>query len=249
MKSVLSQVDFLYMQSEADADRIKALGADPGAVGVMGNFKFDFKPDSADAPEWLHRVKGRIFLAGSTHKGEEAIIIEAFRKIREDFHDVVLILAPRHPERFAEVAAVLREKEVAYIKRSSMTDVHTPAFQAILLDTMGELPKVYARSEVSFIGGSLVPVGGHNIMEPAYWSRPVLFGPYMNNFPVASEFLKKGAAIQVNNRGEIVQAVRSLLNNPEEALRMGEKAKTLVVQNTGAAARAIDLLRRYLGNS
>jgi len=249
MKRVLSQVDFLYMQSEADADRIKALGADPGAVGVMGNFKFDFKPDSAEAPEWLHRVKGRIFLAGSTHKGEEAIIIEAFRNIREDFHDVVLILAPRHPERFAEVASVLREKEVDYIKRSSMTDDHTPAFQAILLDTMGELSKVYARSEVSFIGGSLVPVGGHNIMEPAYWSRPVLFGPYMNNFPVASEFVKKGAAIQVNNRGEIVQAVRSLLNNPEEALRMGEKAKTLVVQNTGAAGRAMDLLRRYLGNS
>jgi 3-deoxy-D-manno-octulosonic-acid transferase len=247
MKNVLSHVDFLYMQSQADADRITALGADTGRVGVMGNFKFDFEPNSPETPQWLDKVKGRIFLAGSTHKGEETIIVDAFQKIRNEFSDVQLILAPRHPERFPDAEAVLKEKGVDYIKRTSIVDHNDIHCQAILLDTMGELSNVYARSEVSFIGGSLVPVGGHNIMEPAYWSRPVLFGPHMNNFPVASEFIKKGAAIQVSNKDDLVQSVKSLLNNPEEASRMGQKARELVEHNSGAADRAIELLRRYLG--
>ena len=199
MKEMLAYIDYLYMQSDGDADRIKLLGAAKENVGVMGNFKFDIALDKADPLKWLDHIDGKIFLAASTHEGEDEIILDAFSMIKKRYDKVRLIIAPRHPERFLSVEESIRESGFNYMKRSNIkgsgvrgqgseTDV-------ILLDTIGELSMVFSKVSIAFIGGSLVPLGGHNILEPAYWSRPIIFGPYMNNFPIAKEFIERSAAI------------------------------------------------------
>ena len=122
-------------------------------------------------------------------------------------------------------------------------------FNIILLDTIGELSRVFSKVTIAFVGGSLVPVGGHNILEPAYWAKPMIFGPYMDNFPMAKEFLDQAAAVKVNDAHEIVVAVTDLLNNSEKAGRMGLKAKAMVEKNAGAVKKAIELVRGFLGTA
>jgi 3-deoxy-D-manno-octulosonic-acid transferase len=191
MKKVLSWVDFLYMQTREDAEKIISIGADPHKVAVMGNFKFDILFNDSPAVTWQNRIKGEILLAASTHKGEEEVILDAYELIRSRMQHnehsdknkesksqalgLKLILAPRHPERFAEVEEILRKKSFSYIKRieiDPLQDEEIDKADIILLDTVGELPLLFSRVTVGFIGGSLVPKGGHNIMEPGYWSYP-----------------------------------------------------------------------------
>ncbi|MDO8281386.1 MAG: 3-deoxy-D-manno-octulosonic acid transferase [Thermodesulfovibrionia bacterium] len=248
MKKVLSDMDHLLMQSKGDAERILSIGADPGKAGVMGNFKFDLHFGDITAAGWINDINGRIFLAGSTHKGEDEIILDAFITLLDAFPDLKLVIAPRHPERFNDVEALINARGLSYIKRSDInSSSHTKLFSVILLDTVGELPIAFSRSAVTFIGGSLLPYGGHNILEPAYWSNPIIFGPHMENFPFHRDFLDSSAAILVMNSSDIVKNVTELLNNPDIAAAMGSRAKAIVDENTGAVEKAIELVRRYLG--
>ncbi len=247
MKRVLSLMDHIYMQSKDNAERIISIGAKPEKVEIMGNFKFDISFNSSAPLEWINNIKGRILLAGSTHKGEDEIILRAFEGLHKNFPDLKLIIAPRHPERFDEVENLIRERGFKYIKRSEIKGPEEISEPVILMDTIGELPRSFVSSTVTFIGGSLLPYGGHNILEPAYWSIPVIFGPHMDNFPVHREFLEESAAILVKDPSDIITNVSSLLNDPEKAKDMGMRGKAIVANNTGAVDKAVDLIRRCLG--
>jgi 3-deoxy-D-manno-octulosonic-acid transferase len=263
MKKLLAYVDFLYMQGEADAEKIEAIGADKNRVRVMGNFKYDISFDASGALDWLENINSRILLAASTHKGEEEIILNAYDSIKQTCPDLKLIIAPRHPERFKEAEEILKKRNLNFIRRSMINKLSAISdqqsakgmqplngdFDIILLDTIGELSRVFSKITIAFVGGSLVPVGGHNILEPAYWAKPMIFGPYMDNFPMAKEFLDQAAAVKVNDAHEIVMAVTDLLNNSEKAGRMGLKAKAMVEKNAGAVKKAIELVRGFLGTA
>jgi 3-deoxy-D-manno-octulosonic-acid transferase len=217
----------------------------------MGNFKYDitFQLRGGTA-EWLNRIKGKILVAGSTHKGEEEIILEAYKDIRKKREGVQLILAPRHPERFNEVETIIKKRNFQAIKRSAIQkEPGHITHDVILLDTIGELSQVYARADIAFVGGSLQPLGGHNILEPAYWGKPVLFGPYMDNFPMASDFIKEGAGIEVRGSGEMASAVEDILGDDIKADRMGQKARKMVEENMGAVEKALQLVRSSLGTA
>jgi len=265
MKKLLSKVDYFYMQDDGGAERIINLGADRNRVGIMGNFKFDMEFDHSASLNWLYPANSDILLAASTHKGEEEIILDAYTIIKKTFAELKLVLAPRHPERFDEVAELIGKKGYSYVRRSEIiqgteisgqgsvsankqrqpTDNRTP--DIILLDSVGELPNVFADITITFVGGSLVPIGGHNIFEPAYWSKPIIFGPHMDNFPAAADFLDSNAALEVTSSKNISDTVIDLLNNNDKAVQMGKNAKKIVDKNTGAVKRAIELVRSYIG--
>ncbi len=256
MKDVLLYVDFLYMQGEGDAERIIAIGAEPKKVGVMGNFKFDIELDESKSLHWTDEIKGEILLAGSTHKGEEEIILDAYEKItktRDKDLDLRLILAPRHPERFGEVEELLKKRGLNYVRRSELSvhgsrfTVHGKQPDIILLDTIGELSYLYSKVDIAFIGGSLVPHGGQNLIEAAYWEKPILFGPHMESFPIAEEFLEEAAALQVKDADDIAKTVNELLEDNEKAELIGQRAKEIVDRNTGAVKKALELVRGYIG--
>lgn len=253
MKRVLSNVDFLYMQSKADSERIITLGADKKRVGIMGNFKFDIEFDKRNPLNWMNGIKGRILLAGSTHKGEEEIILDAYELIKKRIYDLKLILAPRHPERFSEVEEILKKRDFNYVRRSMMGQdprgKSLESYDIILLDTIGELSYTYSKATITFIGGSLLPFGGHNLLEPAYWSKPLIFGPHMDNFPIATEFLDKSAALEVKDSEEIAKTVKELLENTEKARHIGQNARAIIENNRGAIKKAIDLVRGFLGTA
>jgi 3-deoxy-D-manno-octulosonic-acid transferase len=245
MKHVLSMVDSILMQGEADAERIIAIGASPDKVEVMGNLKFDMNPGNASPADWIEGLQGEIFLAASTHRGEDEIILDAYDMIRKKRQGVRLIIAPRHPERFDEVYDLIRSSGYECARRTAFRR----EADVVLLDTVGELFGLFSRADVAFIGGSLVPTGGHNILEPAYWGKPILFGPHMENFPIALDFLAQGAAVQVNDAREISGAVIDLLSNREKASGMGMNAKDIVEKNRGAVKTASEAVRRLIGTA
>lgn len=254
MKKLLPKVDYFYMQDDGGAERIINLGADRNKVGIMGNFKFDMEFDHSTSLNWLYPANNDILLAASTHKGEEEIILDAYMIIKKTFTELKLVLAPRHPERFDEVAELISKKGYSYVRRSEIiqdTEIRgqrsVSAPDIILLDSVGELPSVFANITITFVGGSLVPIGGHNIFEPAYWSKPIIFGPHMDNFPAAAEFLDSNAALEVASSKNISDTVIDLLNNNDKAVQMGKNAKKIVDKNTGAVKKAIDLVRSYIG--
>ncbi len=264
MKEMLSYIDYFYMQTDGDADRITLLGAEKEKVGVMGNFKFDIALDNAAPLAWLDHIKDKIFLAASTHEGEDEIILDAFSLIKKRYEKVRLIIAPRHPERFDNVAEMIDNRGLTYVRRSNIKGSggsrsdpsRRPASggqgagaDIILLDTIGELSRAFSRGSIAFIGGSLVPVGGHNILEPAYWSKPIIFGPYMNNFPISKEFLEKSAAIQVTHADNISETVVDILLTEEKAAELGKNAKAIVEKNKGAVNKALQLVRRLIGTA
>ena len=254
MKKLLPKVDYFYMQDDGGAERIINLGADRNKVGIMGNFKFDMEFDHSTSLNWLYSANSDILLAASTHKGEEEIILDAYMIIKKTFTELKLVLAPRHPERFDEVAELISKKGYSYVRRSEIIqDIEirgqrsVSAPDIILLDSVGELPSVFANITITFVGGSLVPIGGHNIFEPAYWSKPIIFGPHMDNFPAAAEFLDSNAALEVASSKNISDTVIDLLNNNDKAVQLGKNAKKIVDKNTGAVKKAIDLVRSYIG--
>ncbi|HBH60792.1 MAG TPA: hypothetical protein DDX85_03420 [Nitrospiraceae bacterium] len=252
MADMLSSVDFFYMQDKGDAERIIALGADTHKVGIMGNFKFDIDLHEDLPLNWLSGVSGKILLAASTHEGEEEIILEAFTIIKKELQGIKLILAPRHPERFNEAADLIEKRGLSYIRRSSLNGKEITGrsdADIILLDTIGELSRVFSRASVAFIGGSLISRGGHNVMEPAYWSKPIIFGPHMNNFPIAGEFLKRSAAVEVRDSKDIAETVLTLLRDNKKAAELGRNARSIVDKNTGAVKKAIELIRGYIGTA
>ncbi len=251
-RRVLERIALFCMQGTVDADRIVALGADPERVVVTGNMKYDDETPHVEFPAQLATVArlmdGRpVWVAGSTHRGEERLILDAFREVQKAAPESVLVLVPRHPERVPEVETLVQDAGLSCVRRSQLSEGTPGLPPVIVVDTMGELGHLYGCATVVFVGGSLVPVGGHNILEPARYRRPILFGPYMDNFgEIAEAFMREGAPHQVRDTRELVERVVALFRDPGAASRMGESAHRVLTRNQGAAERTVALIENYL---
>jgi 3-deoxy-D-manno-octulosonic-acid transferase len=242
---VFEQVTLFCMQSEEDAGRIKDIGADPAKVMITGNLKFDQKIPATQPNPVKIPAGRRVITAGSTHRGEEAALLEIFSRLREKYPQLLLIIAPRHPERFDEVEGIINSAGYDCQRR---TGLKGPVKDVLLLDTIGELRTFYALCDIAFVGGSLVKVGGHNLLEPAAMKKPVIFSRYMFNFKEISEALmSSGGGIMVRDKGELYVQLDTLLSDPERARRMGERAFRVIEANSGAAKKTIDAIGRLLG--
>ncbi len=254
IRRVLQCVDLFCMQTGDDAKRILALGASPERVHVVGNLKFDavrHADTSLLAEQWRQELRidaqRQILVAGSTHAGEEEVLLQAFRRLRGEFPDLLLILAPRHPERVAQVETAVVAHGMAVVRRSALPQGRNGAKEVILLDTVGELSGLYAVGSVSFVGGSLIPRGGQNLLEPALYGCPVLFGPHMENFIEASAyFVERGAAIQVNDAADLTRQLARLLRDQGAREKMGQAAMVALAAHQGACERTATLLERFV---
>jgi len=251
MRGVIKCIDLFGMQDAVYAQRIKELGAPEDKIKVLGNFKFDTKP-SDNIPEWTKLLTAPVIIAGSTHRGEEELIISAFEKLKNDFPDLSLIIAPRHPERFGEVEELIKARGLAYVKRTQLSGdspIHrftdSPFPHVVILDAMGELASVYGAADIAIIGGSFMEHGGQNLLEPAYWAKPVICGPHMENFPFAKEFYEKRAAIETDE-SNIFDRLKELLKSPEKRKTFGSRAKELYNEKAGAVERAVSEIDKYL---
>jgi 3-deoxy-D-manno-octulosonic-acid transferase len=248
MKKVLSSVDLFGMQGEEYSERIRNLGVKGDKIVNTGNFKFDISPP-ADFPSWAGSVQGPVITAGSTHEGEEEFIASVYRELKQDFPDLNLIIAPRHPERFKGVEEMLKLKGLSFINRSSFNSKapvsHSIHGRIILLDSVGELSALYGITHIAIIGKSFRGYGGQNPFEPASWGKAIICGPHMENFPVMEDFLREGAAIEVKEE-ELGARLKELLLSPEKARQMGSRAQELYRKNAGAVDRAMELIRQYL---
>ncbi len=234
-------------QSVTDAERFRALGANPARTHVTGNIKFDFElapqiSERGRAFRALHAPQRPVWIAASTHQDEEQTLIEAHRQILDQYPDALLILVPRHPERFATVAGLLQRAGLRVVSRSSSRTC-MPGVQVFLGDSMGELTMFYAAADVAFVGGSLVRVGGHNLLEPAALGLPVLTGPHNFNAPdIADLLIEQGATVVVRDACEIAAAVTGLLGDAAERSRRGELARAALQSNRGAVSRLFALV-------
>jgi len=250
MKRVLENIDLFVMQSQMDAERIISLGANASTVTVTGNLKFDVGSDillrSANSNLESNRL---IFVAGSTHRGEEETILDVYGEIKKFYPHIVLILAPRHPQRISEVEKLLSGRNFKFTRRTELSSSFrdNQLSEIILLDTIGELTRFYALARIVFVGGSLVPVGGHNIIEPASLGKGVLFGPHMENFEeIAQSFISRGAGRVVSNREELLNSILELLRNHEKLEKMGRAALEIVKAHIGAAEKSAALAKNLL---
>jgi 3-deoxy-D-manno-octulosonic-acid transferase len=243
------------MQSPEDADRIVRLGADPEKVWVTGSLKHASFDNNGAGPERAARALSgtgeggarQVLVAGSTHEGEEEILLEVFLALKARFPALMMILAPRHPQRFAEVEKLLKRKGLRYQKRSEMNGRVSSSAEVLFLDTLGELGDFYSIADIAFVGGSLVDAGGHNLIEPARFRKPVLFGPYMTNFAeITAEIKRAGGGIEIRDRDDLVREIGGLLADRAMAKRVGELAYDVVVQDRGVVRRTMDLVSRYL---
>ena len=252
-RDALSQAAIVAAQGEADAARFRALGADAGSTHVTGNLKFDFEVPE-DLPERGRRLRSRyapgraLWVAGSTHEGEEAAVLEAQHEVRRSHPDALLVIAPRHPARFAQVAQGLAQAGVPFTRRSDGGGAAaSTAPVALLLDSLGELLEFYAAADVAFVGGSLVPVGGHNLLEPAALGVPVLTGPHNGNGPeVARLLVASGAAEIVHNAQELGARVSTLLSDPAQRERIGSRGRAAVAGSRGALSKLLALIEPLL---
>jgi 3-deoxy-D-manno-octulosonic-acid transferase len=251
MRSVLDAIAVFGMQSAEDARRIIELGAPPERVVVTGNLKNELPLDEAAAGERWKRLLGLtgrelIWIAGSTHQGEEDLILEALGPLRTRHPSLVLLLAPRHPERVPDVERLIRARGLPSLRRTALPRTRD-ASAIVILDTVGELPQLYQLAHVVFIGGSLVPAGGHNMLEPALRRKPVVLGPHTTNFREGAELLlTAGAAIVVRESAELERAVERLLSDPGLRATMGEAAFAAVAARQGALRETLALIERVL---
>ena len=258
-RRVLADIDAFCVQGEETRRRLIELGADSSRITVTGSLKFDAL-DAMPMPA-LGAARGRdrvlrffriaanrpVLVAGSTLKGEEEAVIRAFSRVRTAGSNALLILAARHPERFGEVERLCRHEGLATVRRTALPIDAEPRADAIILDTIGELAQLYQLATAVFVGGSLVPAGGHNILEPALFGKPIIFGPHMENFAeIAEAFLANGAAVQVHSERELVDAVVGLMNDPVRRARLGAAARALVDANRGARDRTLTIIRSLL---
>ncbi len=246
LKRCLKEIDRFLMQSETYARRIEALGAAPSSVRVVGSLKFDAAPDGAARPAARLTPEGRLVLvAGSTLDPEERILFSVFERLRLSAPDLFLVVAPRHVPRFDAVRELASSRGLRVARRSRGEDAREA--DVLLLDTLGELASVYAEADLAFVGGSLASWGGHNIIEPASWGKPVLFGPHMQNFSdIARIFLDAGAAVQVRDEADLESNLRDLLASRERCEELSRKARAVVDENRGAASRTVSALRELL---
>ncbi|MBI5560981.1 MAG: 3-deoxy-D-manno-octulosonic acid transferase [Deltaproteobacteria bacterium] len=250
-KDLFSALTFCA-RTEEDRERAIALGTPAKRCPAAGNLKFDMSPRSLDKEEMerLSSLMGirpgeRVLVAGSTHSGEERIFLDAFKKLKEEFRPLKLILAPRHPERTNEVETNVRASGLSYVKRSA--GAKGISHDVVILDTLGELFLTYGISTVAFVGGTLVDSGGHNLLEPAFFGKPVLYGPYLKSYLYMAELLeKRGGGMRVKE-DTLVGALRKLLSSPDLREKMGMNAKRAVEENRGATEKTVKVIEGLMG--
>jgi 3-deoxy-D-manno-octulosonic-acid transferase len=257
IRRVLADVDRFCVQSEESARRLIDLGANAAQVSVTGSLKFD----SLELP--AHTSHGRprervlrffqvspsrtVIVAGSTLRGEEAAVLRAVARIKATVPGTLAILAPRQPERFAEVERLSRDAGFVTTRRSDLPIDAEPRADVVVLDTIGELAQLYQLATAVFVGGSLVDHGGHNILEPAIFGKPIVFGPHMHNFKeIAASFLGNDAAIQVQSERELDETLLALVTDPVRRARLGAAARALVAANRGAKTKTLEVIGELL---
>jgi len=252
LASVLPEIDLFLMQGETHAERVRAMGAPPERVQVSGNLKFD-AVEPGKLPERLARlIQGGttprpLWVAGSTVGGEEELVLSAFHRVRERVPQARLLVAPRHPERFDAVPPLVEAAGFRCLRRSALDPAAWRDGEVLLLDSLGELAQVYALASVVFVGGSLVPSGGHNILEPAVAGKAVVVGPHMDNFQeIADQFRSESALVQVASADDLGREVSALLLDEERRRALGARARALVGRNRGAVRRTADALSSLL---
>ena len=251
----LSQLSRVLAQSQTDAERLKAIGCLPECVSVAGNLKFDVRAaEEADATRQLKKSSAglRLIVAGSTLDGEEAALLQAWPRLLQADPQLAIVLAPRHPERFAAVAALLERSGFTWVKRSDWRSAPVDSLkplnpgQIVLLDTIGELASIYSLASVAFVGGSLVPAGGHNPLEPAQFGVPIVMGPHFANFRAITEDLLAHQALRIAAKEDLSATLIGLLQDPQTAKAMGARARQVFEQQAGATGRCMVALRSLL---
>jgi len=270
MRRVLDHIDKFLVQSEESARRFIDLGADPARVVVTGSLKFDALEISSTARAGVPAVRTvhggvearardrvlryfrvpssrSVIVAGSTMKGEEAQVLRAFRKVRTSAPNTLLVLAPRNPERFGEAEQLARSEGWKVARRSDLAIDAEPRVDVVVVDTIGELATIYQIATIVFVGGSLVATGGHNVLEPAVFGKPIVFGPHMQNFlEIAEAFVTNGAGVQLSGDDELEEAFLSLMSDPVRRARLGAAARALVEANRGANEKSVAVLATLL---
>ena len=302
LRRAIGNFSLMIMQTEADAERARQLGAAPARVHVCGNLKYDFDLSESSITQVSefgtpiadvhasHSEVGRaekfsnsddrytdsmsypLIVAGSTAPGEEEMLLAALQEVRTSIglEDTRLLLAPRRPERFDEVARLIRRSQFKLMRRSDHTadtsfagsrdsESRRPiaelsseerSWDILLLDTIGELASLYRVASVVFVGGSLVPRGGHNIIEPAAFAKPVIVGPHTDNFrQIITDFVKEQAIVQIQSSDALSKELKHLLSEPEQAVAMGERARNILLTNRGAAERTVAMIRELMENN
>lgn len=251
VRAALRCVTYIAAQSKADAARYRALGAEPAQLSVCGNLKFDM-PMPAEAVSAGRAFRqswggGRpVWIAASTHEGEEMPVLEAHLKVLERLPDALLLIAPRHPERFRQVEGAVRNLGFHVATRSA-DGAPGSNTQCFVIDTMGELMPFFASADVAFVGGSLVPIGGHNVLEPASLSTPVVVGPHTFNFEeITVTLINEGGGVRIDAADELGETVRKLLRDAATRERMGLAARYVFERERGAVERVMMLVDRLL---
>jgi 3-deoxy-D-manno-octulosonic-acid transferase len=252
-RPILGRLTRVMAQSDTDAKRLRALGCRPDAVSVAGNLKFDVRAaQEAEVTRLLRPAAVRFLVAGSTLEGEEEALLELWALLLKADPGLAMVLAPRHPERFSGVAALLDRSGVSWVRRSvwkaNPPDPQNPLRpgEILLLDTIGELASVYSLATVAFVGGSLVPAGGHNPLEPAQFGVPIVMGPHYANFRAITDDLIAHHAIRIAAREEVAKVLVDLLTQRDEAKAMGIRARHVFDQEAGATARCLEAIRNLL---
>ena len=249
-RRVLREVDVFLAQSADDAQRLLAIGAPEARISVSGNLKFDIRPAgtaalvpdlrSALAPDAL------VLVCGSTTEGEEELLLDAYKHLLREFPAAVMVLAPRHPERFDKVANLISLRELGFVRRSTWTASCPIRGGVFLLDSVGELASVYALAHLAFVGGSLFPLGGHNILEPAQFGVPVITGPYTFNFREIVRIFEDGGGLRIVTAEQLAGELSKLAGDVNERNRLGTRAQELFMQHAGGTRKTVDALRPLL---
>ncbi|MDD2703153.1 MAG: 3-deoxy-D-manno-octulosonic acid transferase [Candidatus Omnitrophica bacterium] len=256
LRGILNKVSLYCVQTISDRQKLLKLGLPEDRIRVAGNIKFDISVQRAgglsDCRVRLGLSSGhKLLIAGSTHLGEEQMLLRACRSLQGDFPDLRLLLAPRHPERAKEVERTTAQQgfHPVFVSRvaGSSYAVHQSANTVFILDTVGELSSCYAGGDIAFVGGSLIRKGGHNILEPAAFGKPVIFGPYMFNFrDIAELFLQHKAALLARDEEELEEKIRFLLESPPRMAALGEEGKKLIALNQGATLKSFEYIKSFI---
>lgn len=247
---VLAEVDLFLAQTSEDAQRLREIGAATASIRVSGNLKFDIRPNPQ--PALVNSLRAAfskdspVIVCGSTAEGEEGPLLQAFKSVQEKFPKAIMVLAPRHPERFEKVAAMIAAAGFALQRRSSWSPPQPVSSGIFLLDSVGELAAVYELADIAFVGGSLVPTGGHNILEPAQYGAAIVVGPHTFNFRKIVSIFEQGGAIRVVTAESLGPQFLALLSQPQERKRLGALAEGLFAKHAGATRRTLEALAPLL---
>lgn len=258
LKPILSKINLFCVQTRSDAERLLCLGVSADRIQITGNMKFDNADYSdkkiADSLDKYKTLLGlskeeKLWVCGSTHPGEEEIILDVHKKLLGEFPQLKLLIAPRHPERAGQIEKIVSRLGFHTVFTSALpykpcNCISKPIF---ILDVIGELVYFYNIASIVFVGGSLIKKGGHNILEPASLGKPVIIGPYMFNFrDITGLFLENKACILTHNREELLANIKDLLRNPDRSIELSLRAKAIILQNQGATARNLEYIKKYL---